>query len=153
MNTRLPLIATIVALLVPASASCQERIKPLDVKWSTLAIITGFHQALDKENDFEVRLLEADGSATVAMNPVSLYVVITNSSSAADLQYHVWLLPHRVSKVKRVELTPPILRIRAEVDADPSDPLKKVEKMLTARYSVSDRALSERLSISEELLR
>jgi hypothetical protein len=99
-----------------------------------------------------VRLLEADGSVTVALNPVALYVVITNNSSGADLQHYVWRLPHRVSKVKGVKLSPPILRIRAEIDADPSDSSKKVEKVLSVQYSVSHRVLSDTLSMSEEPL-
>jgi hypothetical protein len=151
MNRRHSILATTLVLLFLASAHGQETIKPLGGQWATLATITGFHQALDKQNDFEVRLLEADGSATVAMNPVALYVVVTNSSSAADLQYHVWRLPHGVSKVKGVKLTPPILRIRAETDADPWDSSKKAGKVLSVRYSISHGVLSDTLSVSEEL--
>jgi hypothetical protein len=153
MNSPLSFIAIIVALLVPTSANCQETIKPLEGELTTLAIITGFHQALDKQNGFEVRLLEVDASATVAMNPVALYVVITNSSSATDLQQHVWLLPHKVSKVQGVELSPPILRIRAEIDADPRDSSKRMGKVLSVRYTISDGALSDTLSMNEELIR
>jgi hypothetical protein len=103
MNTRHSIIATTVGLLVLASAHGQETIKPLGAEWATLSIVTGFHHAFDTQNHFEVRLLEDDGSATVAMNPIALYVVITNNSSAADLQQYVWLLPHRASKVKGVK--------------------------------------------------
>jgi hypothetical protein len=151
MNTRRSIIAISAASLLLSSAHAQETIKPLDAEWATLAIITGFHEAFDKQNDFEVRLLEADGSVTVALNPVALYVVI-NNSSGADLQHYVWRLPHRVSEVKGVKLSPPILRIRAEIDADPSDSSKKVEKVLSVQYSVSHRVLSDTLSMSEEPL-
>jgi len=149
MNARHSILAITVALLVLASAHSQETIKPLGGQWATLAIITGFHRAFDTQNQYEVRLLEADGGATVAMNPIAMYLVITNNSSAADLQYHVWLLPHRVSKVKSVELSPPILRIRAEFDADPSDRSKRVGKVLSVRYGVSRGVLSDTLLMSE----
>src|SRR5437763_5831259 len=106
MNIPRSIMEGMLALLLATPSRGQEAIKPLGAEWVTLAIITDFHQVFDKQNELEVRLLEADGSATVAMNPVALYVVITNSSSAADLQSHVWLLPQRVSKVTAVELTP-----------------------------------------------
>jgi len=49
-------------------------------------------------------LLESDASATVAMNPVYLYLMITNNLSAAELQQYVWLLPNRVSSVTGIKL-------------------------------------------------
>lgn len=149
MNTRRTIIASSLALLLITSAHGQETIKALGSEWATLAIITDFHHAFDMKNQFEVRLLEADGSATVAMNPIAMYVVITNSSSVADLRNYVWLLPFRASKVKSVQLKAPILEIRAEVDADPFDPSKRAEKIISVRYSVSHGVLSDTLSMNE----
>jgi hypothetical protein len=153
MNTRRSSIAGIVALFLLAPAHGQETVKPLDAEWATFAIITGFHHAFDTQSQFEVRLLEADRSVTVAMNPVALYVVITNNSSGADVQHYVWRLPQRVSKVKGVKLSPPILQIRAETDADPWDSSKRVGKVLSVQYSISHGVLSDTLSVSDEPLR
>jgi hypothetical protein len=138
----------VVALLLVASACGKETTTPLGAEWATWAMITGFHHAFDKRNQLEVRLLEADGSATVGLNPVSLYVVITNNSSAADLQQYVWLLPYRVRNVKSVKLVDSILQIRAEVDADP-EASKSAPRELSVRYNISDGVLCNTLLVSE----
>jgi hypothetical protein len=94
MKGRRTIFIKVVASLLVASACGQETTTPLGPEWATWAMITRFHHVFDKRNQLEMRLLEADGTATVGLNPVSLYVVITNNSSAADLQQYVWLLPH-----------------------------------------------------------
>ena len=126
MNATRSLILTAVAIFFLTSAHGQETSKPLGAEWASLEIITGYHHVLDKLNHFEVRLLEADGGATVALNPISMYVVITNNSSAADLQQHIWLLPYRVSRVKGIKLVGSVLQINAQIDADPSDSSKQM---------------------------
>ena len=37
---------------------------------SELALVTGFHRVIHKSSGFDVRLLEADGSASVAWDPI-----------------------------------------------------------------------------------
>jgi hypothetical protein len=148
MKRRRTIFIKVVAVLLVASACGQETTTPLAAEWATWAMITGFHHAFDKHNQLEVRLLEADGSATVALNPISLYVVITNNSSAADLQQYVWLLPHRVRNVKGIKLVDSILQIRAEVDADP-EALKSAPRELSVRYNVSNGVLSNTLTVTE----
>ena len=148
MKGRRTIFIKVVALLLVTSACGQETTTPLGGEWATWAMITGFHHVFDKRNQLEVRLLQADGSATVALNPVSLYVVITNNSSAADLQQYVWLLPHRVRNVKSIKLVDSVLQIRAEVDADP-EASKSAPRELSVRYSVSDGVLSKTLIVSE----
>jgi hypothetical protein len=152
MKTPYSIVTRILMLVLLTSAYGQEPIRPLRAEWTSLGIITGFHHAFDKQNHFEVRLLEADGSATVALNPIAMYVVITNNSSAADLQQYVWRLPHGVRNVKRVRLVGLTLRIRAELDADPFDPSKSVGRELNVRYSVSNGVLNDTLWVSEEAL-
>jgi hypothetical protein len=152
MNMRCSLIFKAVAVFVLASAQGQETSKPLGAEWAALGIITGFHQAFDKQNHFEVRLLEADGSATVALNPISLYVVVTNNSSAADLQQRVWLLPYRVSRVKGIKLVRGVLQINGEIDADPSDSSKQTAVRLDVEYTVSDGVLGDTVAVSKKQL-
>lgn len=104
----------------------------------------------DRQTGFEVRLLEADGSATVALNPIAMYVVITNNSSGPDLQQHVWLLPHRVRSVKEVKLDGSEPRIRAEVDADPENPSKVANRQWNLGYDCSGGVLADALTITEQ---
>src|SRR5437016_12331771 len=92
------LLVTCVATL--ASKSLGETVEPLDDSWQTLAMVTGFHSFRDKSNGMDVRLLEASGDVTVAINSVNLYFVVTNNSSAGDLQEHVWRLPFRVQSIR-----------------------------------------------------
>lgn len=149
MKKKQSLILTTLALVLSTSAYGQETIKPLGLKWANVGMITGFHHAFDRDNHFEVRLLEADGSATVALNPISMYLVITNNLSAADLQQYVWLLPRRVRNVRDVKLIDSTLRIRAEIDADPYDSSKSMPAEMTVRYSVSNGVLNDTLRISQ----
>jgi hypothetical protein len=60
-----------------ATGSSQE-VKPLPAQWNPLAIITGYHSLVNRKAGLAIRVLEADGSASVADNPVSLFVVATN---------------------------------------------------------------------------
>ena len=76
-----------------------EACHPLDESWQALATITGFHNFVDTATNMNVRLLEVNGEATVAINPVTLYIVVTNNSAAGDLQEHVWHLPFRIDKI------------------------------------------------------
>jgi hypothetical protein len=152
MKVRYSIVSGTAALLLLASAYGQETVKPLGREWTVFEFITGFHHVFDRDNQFELRVLESDVSATVALNPVYIYLVITNNSSAADLQRYVWLLPYKVSKVKGVKLLDSVLQIQAEVDADPWNPSKRVRRRLSVRYSVSHGVLSDTLSVSEKPL-
>jgi hypothetical protein len=140
---------TTLAVLALTSAYAQEAVKPLGAEWANFEMITGFHHAFDEHRRFEVRLLESDASATVALNPVSIYIVITNNLSGADLQQYVWMLPSRVRAVKGIKLAGSTLRIKTEVDADPYDSSKSAERDLTVQYDISDGVLKDTLLIEE----
>src|ERR1051325_1941054 len=66
---------------------------------SELAMVTGFHRVTHKASGFDVRLLEADGSATVAWDPVSLFLVVTNNGTT-DSERRIWRLPRGVERVR-----------------------------------------------------
>ena len=69
-----------------------------------MELITGLHTHFNKDAGFEYRIIEVDGSSTVAFNPISLYLVVTNNSSGDNLQSRMVTLP-RVSAIKRVRFT------------------------------------------------
>jgi hypothetical protein len=84
-------------------------------QWKTLALITGFHSVVLKQRRLEVRILEADGSRSVAQDPVSLYLVVTNNGTD-DAAERVWRVPRTVSKVRRV--LPTACGVEMVVDVD-----------------------------------
>jgi hypothetical protein len=104
------------ACLLSRSAAADEvqEEQPVE-KWSVLGMITGYHSVVHKAAGLEVRVLEADGSASVAWDPVSLFVVVTNNGTA-DLEEHVWRLPHGVERVRR--LSPTSCGADVQVDVD-----------------------------------
>ena len=91
-------------------------IEPLSKEWATLAMITGLHSVVGGKSGFALRVLEADGSNSVAENPVSVFVVATNQGTS-DLQEHVWRLPEGVIRVKKVVASKCGLDIAADVVA------------------------------------
>ncbi len=91
-----------------------------------LQMISGFHSLFDKATGFEYRLLEIDGSATVAMNPVCLYLVVTNNSPGDELQSMMVQL-RQVSSIEAIRLTdqPGKIEIDAAIDRLDSDATKQ----------------------------
>ncbi len=84
-------------------------------KWSVLGLITGYHSVVHKASGLEVRVLEADGSASVAWDPVSLFVVVTNDGTS-DLKGRVWRLPRGVVRVRGLSPTSCGADVQVEVD-------------------------------------
>jgi hypothetical protein len=109
-------VAVGIGCLLSRSAAADEvqEEQPVE-KWSVLGMITGYHSVVHKAAGLEVRVLEADGSASVAWDPVSLFVVVTNNGTA-DLEEHVWRLPHGVERVRR--LSPTSCGADVQVDVD-----------------------------------
>jgi hypothetical protein len=66
---------------------------------SYLKMITGYHSVDHKAAHLQVRVLEADGSASVAINPVSLFLVVTNNGTSDEVTY-VWRLPKGVAQMR-----------------------------------------------------
>jgi hypothetical protein len=77
--------------------------------------ITGYRHLFHKVAKLEARVLEMDGSASVAMDSVSLFVVVTNNGTS-DLLSRVWRLPYGVARVVAVRETACGLRITARVN-------------------------------------
>ena len=79
-----------------------EPAPPAPREYELLEMVTGLHTKFDKQG-YEFRIIEMDGSATVALNPIQLNLVVTNHLSGADLQSKMVQLPP-VSEVKKVEI-------------------------------------------------
>ncbi len=90
-------------------------------EWQKLAMITAVHSVRDKKAGLAMRVLEADGSSSVAENPVSLFVVATNDGTS-DVDEHIWMLPAGVAKVIRVSACRCGVEIAADVEGEPSEP-------------------------------
>jgi hypothetical protein len=83
-------------------ARADEKVPPLDgPEAHVLARIARFHAVFLKDARLSARVLEDDGSASVAMNPIRLYLVVTNGGTS-DYVGHVWELPKGVSRLRGV---------------------------------------------------
>src|SRR3954463_2380749 len=96
-------VALFCSLWRSAVADEVQEAQPVE-KWSVFGMITGYHSVVHKASGLEVRVLEADGSASVAWDPVSLFVVVTNNGTS-DGEQHVWRLPQGVVRVRALSPT------------------------------------------------
>lgn len=97
-------------------------VDPLQGKeWHSLAMVTGFHSVSSRKLRLAMRVLEADGSGSVAENPISLFVVVTNQGTS-DLEERIWRLPQGVAQVRKVTACKCGLEIAAEFDAGDGQP-------------------------------
>ena len=117
---------------------------------SVLAWVTGFHRVIHKASGFEVRLLEADGSATVAWDPVSLFVVVTNNEPP-DSEQRIWRLPRGVERVHGMSPTSCGVDVRVDVDRirDDTSVVGTNPKVLRLCFLAEDRKLRTKLSVTE----
>ena len=96
-----------------------------------------------------MRVIEANGEATVAINPITLYFVVTNDSSAGDLQQHIWRLPLTVGRVKSVTGIKSGVRILAVLEAGPNG-VKERKLSVVVGYSVSNGLLKDTITVQRE---
>lgn len=113
----LGLLGMLMWLPSPGIAS-ETAVEPLQGKeWQSLAMVTGFHALANRQLGFAMRVLEADGSASIAENPVALFVVVTNQGTS-DLEERIWRLPVRVATVRKVRASQCGLEIDAEMEGE-----------------------------------
>lgn len=128
-----------------------EPAKPAPKEFDSFQRVTGFHSHLDKSNGFEFRILEVDGSASVAMNPIYLYLVVTNNSSGDDLQSVIVELP-QVSEVQSIRFSdqPGIIQIDAWVDIfnDTGKMQRKNSVTFIVSAPINDRKLPKIIDVS-----
>jgi len=119
-------------------------------RWQTLGLITGFHSVQHKKSGFEVRLLEADGSASVAHDPVGLYLVVTNNGTSDEIE-QTWRLRRGVARVKGLVATKCGADVRVEVDRITSDGLVRgtTPRILRLCFLDPKGTLEKELRVSE----
>jgi len=116
---------------------------------SDLAMVTGFHRVTHKASGFDVRLLEADGSASVAWNPVSLFLIVTNNGTCDGVQ-RIWRLPHGVVRVRGMSPTTCGADLRVDVDHIRDTVVAGTDpKVLHLCFLAENRLLCPTLSVTE----
>jgi len=144
--------AAIVAILTCGSSV--SRAEPADEvaeepSVSELALVTGFHRVIHKSSGFDVRLLEADGSASVAWDPISLFLVVTDNGTS-DNHQRVWRLPKGVERVRGMSPTTCGVDVPVDVDRFRDDLVVGTKpKVLRLCFLAENRTLRPRLSVIE----
>ena len=118
-------LAAVGLLLSPAAVHGESaEIAPLaGHEAGLLGVVTGLHSVRHKKSGLEARLLEADGSGSVAHDPIALFLVVTNNGTS-DLKEHVWRLPRGVARVRGLSETACGVDASVEVDR-PGNPTPK----------------------------
>jgi hypothetical protein len=119
-------------------------------RWQALEMITGFHSVQHKRSGLEVRLLEADGSASVAQDPVQLFLVVTNNGTA-DAVEQTWRLRRGVARVKGLVATKCGVDVRVDVDRimPEGDTRGTLPRILRICFLDSKGTLEKQLKVSE----
>ncbi len=133
-----------------ANPQAADVVPALNGEWELLAMITAFHSITDPNSRFQIRVIEANGQATVAVNPITLFLVVTNDSSAGDLQQHVWRLPVTVARVSSVTRINSGIRIVASLDAMPDINVKAREVSLLVRYKAESGGLKDTITVQRQ---
>jgi hypothetical protein len=116
---------------------------------SELAMVTGFHRLTHKASGFDVRLLESDGSASVAWDPVSLFLVVTNNGTSDGVQ-RIWRLPRGVERVRGMSPTTCGVDVRVDVDHIQDTLVAGTDpKVLRLCFLAENRTLRPKLSVME----
>lgn len=115
-----------------------------------LGTLTGFHALKLKNANFEARLLEADGSTSVAQDPISLYLVVTNNGTS-DLLERTWRLGRGVARVRALTPSACGVDIKVDVDRVASDGrvVGRIPKVLHLCFLAPDGKLQLNLKESE----
>ncbi len=133
-----------------ANLAIADVVSALDREWAVLATITGFHDVTRPNSVFRVRVIEANGSATVGVNSIILYFVATNDSSAGDLQQHVWRLPFTVAGVESVTCIDSGVRVVSMLDAMPDTGVKARKLQLSIHYALQNGRLKDVITVQQE---
>jgi hypothetical protein len=98
----------------------------------------------------ELRVLEADGSESVAHDPVQIFVVATNRGTG-DLRMHVWRLPRTVAVIRAVKLTGCGLEIAVDIDDRDDDDDDSFRPLSLKACFIDERGhLQSELQLSEK---
>jgi len=99
-----------------------------------------------KRSGFEARLLESDGSASVAKDPISLFLVVANKGTS-NLVERTWRVPFGVAKVRNLAVAK--CGVGVSVDVDLSDSNRSTPKSLRLCFLSAEGKLQDVLKVSE----
>jgi hypothetical protein len=144
------LLSCLVFLQTAAAAADREGVLLDGTEWQALTWITGFHSLQKRKAGLDVRLFEADGSATVAQNPIGLFLAVTGGETPHIVD-HIWRLPRGVARVKSFVDASCGADVRVEVDRITADSRidGTVAKTLRLCFLGPDGKLSAHLKVSE----
>ena len=142
-------VSVVCSLSASSAAEEVQEEQPIE-KWSVLGMITGYHSVVHKASGLEVRVLEADGSASVAWDPVSLFVVVTNNGTS-DGEQHVWRLSQGVVRVRALSPTTCGADVQVYVDKIGKDELVVGSRATTFHlcFLSPTNALLPKLTVTE----
>ncbi len=146
-------LGTILALVLLGGGALagDQGEEPLDgPEWKFLSMVTGFHSVRHKKSGFEARILEADGSPSVAQDPISLFLVVTNNGTA-DYVGRAWRLHRGVARVRSLSTSTCGIDVKVEVDGDASDSgaARRIPKVLHICFLSADGKLLRQLKVTE----
>jgi hypothetical protein len=150
-HTALLTTALVSLLSLGLSFAGDQESEPLEgPEWRVLGTVTGFHSAKHKKSGFEARILEADGSASVAQDPVSLYLVVTNNGTA-NIVERAWRIRRGVARVRGLTPSDCGVDVQVEVDRIASDGQVRgaIPKTLRLCFLSPDGKLQPHLKVSE----
>ena len=151
-NRTASLAIVAVLLLTPVwGVAAEQEVEPLQgSEWRFLGMITGLRSVVHKKSGFVARILEADGSATVAQNPVSLFLVVTNNDPGKPVE-RAWRIPRGVTRVRRMIASR--CGVDVEVDVDRIDDDGQVRgatrRTLQLCFLAGDAKLASKLKVKE----
>lgn len=101
-------------------------------EFSALELVTGLHTHFDEDLKFEFRIIEIEGSSSVALNPIYLYFVASNLLPGDKLQSRMVTLP-QVSEIKRVRFKDErnVVYIDAMIERSNEDGTKTLTRPVT----------------------
>ena len=151
-SARVAIVMWTCGAALASANSLPKVVAPLSQKeWAPMGMVTALHAVSNKRAGLELRLIEADGSRSVALDPVALFVVATDQDTT-DRSQHIWRLPRTVARVRKVWSTVCGMDIAVDVDKPGSSPGAVRQRPLTLKTCFLDAKgqLESNLQMSEE---
>ncbi len=133
--------AFLLALWLPSCQDTQnisvEKIiaQPASRNMEAMGWVTGLHMHFIDGTGFEFRVLEMDGSSSVALNPIYLYLLVTNNATGGDEQTRLVALP-QASQIEKVRFFGSEPRLEIDVLLDRTDEAGMITFQIPATFEV-----------------
>ena len=120
----------------PQNISVEKTIaRPAPRNFEAMEWVTGLHIHFLKDIGYELRVLEMDGSASVALNPIYLYLLVTDNGPGDSGQSRMVSLP-KASEIKKVRFFGNEPRVQIDVMLDRMDEAGMVTIQVPATFEV-----------------